>query len=45
MSTTLEHRECSRVDMCDYKKASFSRGQWEEVEPSHCRKVAAQEMM
>ena len=31
--------------VCDYKKDSFSRGQWEEVEPSHRRKVAAQEMM
>lgn len=36
-----EQSEC----VCDYKKASFSRGQWEEVEPSHRRKVAAQEMM
>lgn len=35
----------SKVNVCDYKKASFSWGQWEEVEPSHRRKVAAQEMM
>lgn len=28
-----------------YKKAAFRRGQWVEVEPSHLRNVAAQEMM
>lgn len=46
----LKHRECGLQTeqsecACDYKKDSFSRGQWEEVEPSHRRKVAAQEMM
>lgn len=29
----------------DYKKAAFSQGWWEEVEPSHRRRVASQEMM
>lgn len=34
-----------REHVSDYKKAAFSQGWWEEVEPSHYRRVAAQEMM
>lgn len=34
-----------REGVSGYKKAAFSQGWWEEVEPSHRRRVAAQEMM
>lgn len=37
--------QCVQVLEKKKKKASLSREQWEEVEPSRCHKVAAQEMM
>lgn len=37
--------ESRRERVSGYKKAAFSQGWWEEVEPSHRRRVASQEMM